>query len=343
MSARPPARAASRAATRSSSSRAATTGTPTRCSSRPARALATLGIPDSPGRAAGDDAPTRWSLPFNDLDAVRDAIERHGDEIACVIVEPVAGNMGCVPPAPGFLEGLREACDELRRAARVRRGHDGLPRRARRRAGALRRQARPDGARQDRRRRHAGRRVRRPRRRDGAPRAARRRSTRRARSRAIRSRWRPGSRCPGRTTTTSRSSRCRHVIISNEMIHDARIVPLDGRAHVSAGVRSWQGDSRGRWDGDTLVVDTTNFNGKTGFRGADENLHLVERFKRLDPNTLLYAVHRGRFRGVHAAVECRDPDDEEPTTAFRIRVPRGEPRAGQHPSRRAVSGKGSEA
>jgi hypothetical protein len=79
-----------------------------------------------------------------------------------------------------------------------------------------------------------------------------------------------------------------YVIISNEMIHDARIVPLDGRAHVSAGVRSWQGDSRGRWDGDTLVVDTTNFNGKTSFRGADENLHLVERFKRLDPTTLLY-------------------------------------------------------
>ena len=79
-----------------------------------------------------------------------------------------------------------------------------------------------------------------------------------------------------------------YVIISNEMIHDARIVPLDGHAHVAPGVRSWQGDSRGRWDGDTLVVDTTNFNGRTGFRGADENLHLVERFKRVDPTTLLY-------------------------------------------------------
>ena len=79
-----------------------------------------------------------------------------------------------------------------------------------------------------------------------------------------------------------------YVIISNEMIHDARIIPLDGRPHVSARMRSWQGDSRGRWDGDTLVVDTTNFNGRTSFRGADENLHLVERFKRVDPNTLLY-------------------------------------------------------
>jgi mono/diheme cytochrome c family protein len=79
-----------------------------------------------------------------------------------------------------------------------------------------------------------------------------------------------------------------YVIIATEMIHDARIVPLDGRAHAPASVRSWQGDSRGRWDGDTLIVETTNFNGKTSFRGADENLHLVERFKRVDPTTLLY-------------------------------------------------------
>jgi hypothetical protein len=79
-----------------------------------------------------------------------------------------------------------------------------------------------------------------------------------------------------------------YVIIANEMIHDARIIPLDGRPHVAAGVRSWQGDSRGQWEGDTLVVDTTNFNGKTGFRGSDEHLHLVERFKRVDQNTMLY-------------------------------------------------------
>jgi hypothetical protein len=79
-----------------------------------------------------------------------------------------------------------------------------------------------------------------------------------------------------------------YVVISNEMIHDARIIPLDGRPHVSASVRSWLGDSGGRWESGTLVVDTTNFNGKTSFRGADENLHLVERFTRLDQNTLLY-------------------------------------------------------
>ena len=84
-----------------------------------------------------------------------------GDEIACIIVEPVAGNMNCIPPVPGFLEGLREVCDQHGAAADLRRGHDRLPRRARRRPGALRHHARPDHARQDHRRRHAGRRLRR--------------------------------------------------------------------------------------------------------------------------------------------------------------------------------------
>ena len=79
-----------------------------------------------------------------------------------------------------------------------------------------------------------------------------------------------------------------YVIIHNEMIHDARIVPLDGRPHPPPVVRSWLGDSRGRWDGNTLVVDTTNFLGPSNLRGADENLHLVERFQRVDATTLLY-------------------------------------------------------
>jgi hypothetical protein len=70
------------------------------------------------------------------------------------------------------------------------------------------------------------------------------------------------------------------VIIANEMIHDTRIVPLDGRPHLPPAVRRWQGDPRGHWEGDTLVVDTTNFSDRTNFRGADENLHLIERFRR---------------------------------------------------------------
>jgi len=79
-----------------------------------------------------------------------------------------------------------------------------------------------------------------------------------------------------------------HVVIVNEMIHDARIVPLDGRPHLPAGVRSWLGDSRGRWDGNTLVVETTNFTGKTSVRGSGEGLRLVERFTRADAGTLVY-------------------------------------------------------
>jgi hypothetical protein len=78
------------------------------------------------------------------------------------------------------------------------------------------------------------------------------------------------------------------VAIVIEMIHDVRIIPLDGRPHLEGGVRQWMGDSRGHWDGNTLVVDTTNFNGKSRFRGSDENLHLTERFTRVNPDTVLY-------------------------------------------------------
>lgn len=79
-----------------------------------------------------------------------------------------------------------------------------------------------------------------------------------------------------------------YVVIANEMIHDARIVPTDGRPHLPANLRRFQGDSVGRWEGRTLVVDTTNFTPTTNFRGASERLHLVERFTRADANTLLY-------------------------------------------------------
>jgi hypothetical protein len=79
-----------------------------------------------------------------------------------------------------------------------------------------------------------------------------------------------------------------HVLIFNEMIHDARIVPLDGRPHVASSVHNWMGDPRGRWEGHTLVVDSTNFSEKTSFRGADERLHLVERFTPVDADTMLY-------------------------------------------------------
>jgi hypothetical protein len=78
------------------------------------------------------------------------------------------------------------------------------------------------------------------------------------------------------------------VILHTEMIHEARVVPMDGRQHNDTTLRGWLGDPRGRWEGDTLVVDSTNFTDRTNFRGSGANLHLVERFTRIDADTLEY-------------------------------------------------------
>jgi hypothetical protein len=77
------------------------------------------------------------------------------------------------------------------------------------------------------------------------------------------------------------------VMILTEMVHDARIVRMNAE-HLPPTVRKWMGDSVGRWDGDTLVVDTTNFTDKTRFRGSTPNLHIVERLTRVDARNLLY-------------------------------------------------------
>jgi hypothetical protein len=79
-----------------------------------------------------------------------------------------------------------------------------------------------------------------------------------------------------------------YVVIVNEILHETRIVPLDGRPHVAPSIRGWMGDSRGHWEGNTLVVDTTNFIDRAQFRGAGANMHLVERFTRTGPDTLNY-------------------------------------------------------
>lgn len=77
-----------------------------------------------------------------------------------------------------------------------------------------------------------------------------------------------------------------NLAILNEMVHNVRMVPIDGSPHV--GVRQWAGVSRGRWEGETLVVETKNFSGVTAFRGSSPNLHLTERFTRVADDTLLY-------------------------------------------------------
>ena len=80
-----------------------------------------------------------------------------------------------------------------------------------------------------------------------------------------------------------------YVGILQEIVHDVRMIPLDGRPHLPASIRQWRGDSRGHWDGNTLVADTTNFTSKGAFfASATESLHVIERFTRTAQDTLLY-------------------------------------------------------
>jgi len=80
------------------------------------------------------------------------------------------------------------------------------------------------------------------------------------------------------------------VVLFLEAVHEARIITMDGRPHAPASVRLWEGDSRGRWEGNTLVVDTTNFSARNNFMGASDHLHLVERFTRVAPDRIDYAI-----------------------------------------------------
>ena len=81
-----------------------------------------------------------------------------------------------------------------------------------------------------------------------------------------------------------------HVVLHSEMIHDSRVIPLNGGPHIAENIRQWHGDSRGHWDGDTLVIETRNFSSKSLYRGASEHLHLVERFTRVGPESLHYEI-----------------------------------------------------
>ena len=81
-----------------------------------------------------------------------------------------------------------------------------------------------------------------------------------------------------------------YVVVLAEMIHEARIIPLDGRRPLDPAIRQWTGSSRGRWEGDTLVVETTNFSDKTTFRGSSDGLRLTERFTRVAADVLRYQV-----------------------------------------------------
>jgi len=81
-----------------------------------------------------------------------------------------------------------------------------------------------------------------------------------------------------------------YVAITHEMVHDTRIVPLDGRKELSSKIHQWFGDSRGHWEGNTLVVETANFSDKTNYRGSGATLHMVEHFTRTGRNTVEYRL-----------------------------------------------------
>jgi hypothetical protein len=104
------------------------------------------------------------------------------------------------------------------------------------------------------------------------------------------------------------------IMIFVEAIHDVRVIPLDGRPHLPASVRQMMGDSRGRWEGDTLVVDTTNFNDEPALFNADHNLHVTERFRKVSPDVLLYeftvddpTVYSKPFTGAIAMTRIKGP------------------------------------
>jgi len=110
----------------------------------------------------------------------------------------------------------------------------------------------------------------------------------------------PGSMWPGAYNNGHQIVQtANYIVLHSEMIHEARVIPLDGRTHLGAEIKSWDGDSRGHWEGDTLVVDTTNFNGKGWIatnaaagriRGVPltQAAHTVERLTRVDENTIQY-------------------------------------------------------
>ncbi len=81
-----------------------------------------------------------------------------------------------------------------------------------------------------------------------------------------------------------------HVVLFMEAGHEARVIPIDNSAHLSSTIRQWNGDSRGHWEGDTLVVDTTNFSPNSYFMGSSANLHLIERFTRTAEDTITYEM-----------------------------------------------------
>ncbi len=127
-----------------------------------------------------------------------------------------------------------------------------------------------------------------------------------------------------------------YVALTYEMIHETRVIPLDGRPFTSERIRGYMGDARARWEGDTLVVETQNFSERANYRGAGATLRLVERFRRVRAPAAALRSDGDRPAHLHAAVDGgRQP---RPGRApLRVRVPRRQLRHAQHAQRGAGS------
>ena len=111
------------------------------------------------------------------------------------------------------------------------------------------------------------------------------------------------------------------IVIYHEMIHDVRVIPLDGRPHLSERILQWRGDARGHWDGDTLVVETINFHDQMTFLGSGPKMRLTERFSREDANTLAYEFTIDDPASFYPVVVGRAPDETHRRGHLRIRLP----------------------
>ena len=123
------------------------------------------------------------------------------------------------------------------------------------------------------------------------------------------------------------------VVLLQEMIHDARVVPMTSKPHLPTNVRQLHGDPRGRWEGDTLVVETTNY--INGFQGSTPDVKLTERYTRVSPDFINWEITVDDPATWTQAVDVHDPPEEDRRADLRIRLPRGQLLDGRHPRRRA--------
>ncbi len=120
------------------------------------------------------------------------------------------------------------------------------------------------------------------------------------------------------------------VVFMTEMIHDVRVIPLDGRPHAPSEIHNWFGDARGHWEGDTLVVDTTNYKPKSFMSFSTDKLHVIERFTRTGPDSLKYEITIDDPGTWTKPWSLMIPLEELGPSNLRVRLPRGQFRPGRH-------------